>query len=54
MDIHLNVEQLFFPGTDDGFFGPINIPSGLPFGDSVQTDLYVRKLNGTELSVILY
>ena len=41
MDIHVGVQQLFFPGTDDGFFGPIDIPGGFPFGDSVQNEVYV-------------
>ena len=41
MDIHVNFEQLFFPGTDDGFYGPIEIPGGFPFGDTVQTGVYV-------------
>ena len=41
MDIHVNFEQLFFPGTDDGYYGPVVIPGGFPFGNTVQTDLFV-------------
>lgn len=41
MDIHLNFEQLFFPGTDEGYAGPYEIPGGFPFGDSIQTEVYV-------------
>jgi hypothetical protein len=41
MDIHVNFEQFFFPGTDEGYFGPINIPGGFPFGATVQTDVYI-------------
>ena len=32
---------MFFPESLDGYIGPIAIPGGLPFGDAVQTDVYV-------------
>ena len=46
MDIHVNVEQVFLPGTDEGFAGPIEIPGGFPFGEAIHTQLYV--------SIIMY
>ena len=41
MDIHVNVEQVFLAGTDEGFAGPIEIPGGFPFGSTYHTELYV-------------
>ena len=37
----MGVNQLFFPETDDGIIGPISIPGGFPFGNSVQNEVYV-------------
>ena len=44
MDIHANFEEIFLPATDDGVVGPIEVPGGLPFGDTVQTNIYVRSM----------
>ena len=44
MDIHVNVEQVFLPPTDEGVAGPIQIPGGFPFGETSHTELYVSIL----------
>ena len=43
MNAILEVEQTIFPESDEGTNGPIEIDigSGLPFGSSVQSDVYV-------------
>ena len=41
MDIHANFYEVFLPSSDDGTVGPIEVPGGLPFSDTVQTDIYV-------------
>ena len=49
MDIHINFEQLFFPGTDNGY-AVLPIPGGFPFSDTVYTEVYVSlrgKMNRT-------
>lgn len=45
----MGVEQFFFPGTDDGSVGPINIPGGFPFGNSVQDEVYVSMVSMNRL-----
>ena len=53
MDIHLNFEQLFFPGTDEGYAGPFEIPGGFPFGDTVQNDVYVSRSTNQHICFVV-
>ena len=43
MSVLLEVEQIFLPATDDGVLGPLDISVGFPFGNSNQTQVYVRR-----------
>ena len=41
MGLLLGADQTFLSRGDDLTVGPIDIPGGLPFGNSTQTQLYV-------------
>ena len=41
MNTLLGTEEIFFPEADDGVNGPLSIPTGFPFGSSVQTNVFV-------------
>ena len=41
MGVLLGTNQIFLPDTFGANAGPINIPGGFPFGNSIQNDIYV-------------
>jgi len=39
------VETVYLPASDEGVQGPVTIPTGFPFGSSVQNQVYVSCIN---------
>ena len=42
MDVSYGVEEMFLAEADEGTSDAISIPIGFPFGQSIQTQFYVR------------